>query len=313
VARLVPVIAMLVAASAAGAATLRERTVAGPVGALGIAGTDVGYAVEHRPRCHEVRAWEVGSRADRRVASHCFQGTSTGSGVAGVATTQGRSLWLTYTGGNLREWSLWTQGGRGRIRRIAFESAPVDDPAPIVLGRPWEGSLPYAVGRTVVVVAQSGARRFALTAPARVVRVSAHSRGYAAVLETGSVLAISLAGKPIREHAFDAGVEDAVLAAVGLVAKTRAGLEIRDGASVRTVDLPRGARFFGYSEGIVAYGSGRELRLRSLRSGADWRHRTLAPRFHAALARRGLTWASGRTLGFSVWAGVNEPPRGPGR
>jgi hypothetical protein len=293
---------------AASAATQRERTVVGPVRALGIAGTDVGYSVEYRPRCHEVRAWETGSRADRRVASHCFQDTSTGSGVAGVATTQGRSLWLTYTGGNYREWSLWTRGGTSPPRRIAFEAALVEDPAPVVLGRPWEGSLPYAIGRTVVVLAPNGSRRFAVTASARVVRVSAHSRGYAAVLESGSVLTISLAGRPIREHAFDIDVEDAVLAAAGLIAKTPAGLEIRDGRSTRTVDLPRGARFLGYSQGIVAYGSGRELRLRSLRDGADWRHRTLAPRFQAALARRGLAWASGRTLGFNVWAFVNEPP-----
>jgi hypothetical protein len=298
------------AVAVAGAATARERVMVGPVSALGVAATDVAYAVEYRPRCHEIRAWEVGSRAERRVASHCFQDTSTGSGVAGVATTRGRSLWLTYTGGNFREWSLWTKGGRARARRIAFEAELVEDPAPIVLGRPWEGALPYAIGRTVVVLGPDGARRFAVTAPARVEHVSAHSRGYAAVLENGSVLTISLDGRPVREHAFDDGVTEAVLTAAGLVAKVPDGLEIRDGTSTRTVSLPRGARFLGYSEGIVAYGTGAQLRLRSIRTGADWRFATLRPRFHAALGRRGLAWASGRTLGFRAWALVSTPPRG---
>ena len=305
----VVVLLTLLLATAAGAATLRERTVAGPVTAVAIAGTDIAYAVEYRPRCHEIRAWEVGSRADRRVASHCFQDTSTGSGVAGVATTQGRSLWLTYTGGNFREYSLWTQGGRAKPRKIAFEAAPVDDPAPIVVGRPWEGALPYAFGRAVVVLGPNGSRRFTVTAPARVVRVSAHSRGYVAVLETGTVLTISLDGRPLREHTFTQAVEDAVLAAPGLIAKTRDGLEIRDGTSTRTIALPRGSRFLGYAQGLLAYGSGRQLRLRTLSGGQDWVHRTLAPRFHAQLARRGLTWASGRTLGYSAWVVVSTPPR----
>jgi hypothetical protein len=308
VARAAIVLIGLVLATAAGAATLRERTVAGPVGALAIAGTDVAYAVEYRPRCHEVRAWEVGSRADKRVASHCFQDTSTGSGVAGVATTQGRSLWLTYTGGNFREWSLWTQGGRAKPRKIAFEAAPVEDPAPIVLGRPWDDALPYAIGRTVVVLAPNGSRRFAVTAPARVVRVSAHSRGYAAVLETGSVLTITLDGRPLREHAFAEPVEEAVLAAAGLIAKTRDGLEIRDGRTVRTIALPRGSRFLGYAQGLVAYGTGRQLRLRVLSSGTDWLYRTLTTRFHAQLGRRGIAWASGRTLGYGAWVVVSSPP-----
>jgi hypothetical protein len=289
--------------AAAGAATLRERTMPGPVSALGVAGTDVAYAVEYRRRCHEIRAWETGSRADRRVASHCFEDTSTGSGIAGVTATAGRTLWLTYTGGNIREWSLWTRVGRGRAKRIAFEPAPVDEPAPVVLGRPWELSLPYAVGRTLVVLAPHEERRFALTARAPVRYVSAHSRGYAAVLDDGkTVLTISPEGRPYREHVFEEEVEAAVLTGIGLIAKLPSGLEIRSPAGTRQpIPLPRGARFLGYSEGLVAYGVGRQLRLRSLRSGSDRLFRTLAPRFHAELGRKGLAWASGRTLGFRAW------------
>jgi hypothetical protein len=290
---------------AALAATARERTTPGPLSAVSIAGTEVAYADEYRRGCHEVRLWDVALRGDRRVSSHCFVSTSTGSGVAAVEATGGRAVWITYTGGNIREWSLWTKGRGSRVKRISFLPADVDGPPPVVLGRPWEGSLPYAVGRTVIVLAPNGSRLFTLTAPDRVVALSAHSRGYAAVLANSHVLTISREGRLLRDHSFPAGgVQDAVLAAPGLVAKTPDGIEIRNGDSIRKIALPRSSRFLGYSEGVVAYGLGRQLRLNRLANGHDTLYRTLAPRFQAQLGRRGLVYASGRTLGFSVWAFV---------
>ena len=289
----------------AAAATARERQAAGPLSAVSIAGTEVGYADEYAGGCHEVRLWDVATRADRRLATHCFGSTSTGSGVGGVIATGGRALWLTYTGGNIREWSLWTKGGTAKTKRIAFLPADVDGPAPVVLGRVWEGSLPYATGRTIVVLAPNGSRRFSLTAADRVISLSAHSRGYAAVLANGTVLSISLAGKVIRERSFAAGtVEEAVLAAPGLVVKTTAGLEIHRDGPPRMIPLPRGSRFLGLSEGTVAYGIGRQLRLLRLASGRDSLFHTLGLRFHAQLGRRGLAYASGRTLGYDAWVVV---------
>jgi hypothetical protein len=295
---------VLTLAPAAGAATARERQVAGPVSALGLAGVDFGYADEYSSGCYEVRLWNVASRADRRFSTHCFASASTGSGVAGVIASEGRGLWLTYTGGNIREWSLWTKAGQGPLKRIAFLPADVDGPAPVVLGRAWEGSLPYATGRTIVVLAPNGSRRFSLTAADRVVSLSAHTRGYAAVLANGSVLTISAAGTLIRERPFAPGaVSAAVFAGPGLMVKTASGLEIHRDSSLRSVPLPRGSRFLGYSEGTVAYGIGRELRLLRLGSGSDSLFRRLpTPRFHAELGRRGLSYASGRTLGFNAWA-----------
>lgn len=296
---------VLALSSAAGAATARERQVAGRLSAVAVAGTEVAYADEYRQGCHEVRLWDVATRADRRLASHCFVSTSTGSGVAGAIATGGRALWLTYTGGNYREWSLWTKGGQARAKRLAFLPAGVDGPAPVMLGRVWEGSLPYATGRTIVVLAPNGARRFSLTVSDRVLRLSAHSRGYAAVLENGAVLTISPTGMLLRERSFAPGtVQDAVLAGPGLIVKTPAGLEIHQADEVRRVALPRNARFLGYSEGLVAYGLGRELRLVRLTGADDRLFRRLALRFQAQLGRRGLGYASGRTLGFSVWANL---------
>lgn len=291
---------------AALAAAARERQAAGPLSTVAIAGTEVAYADEYRSGCHEIRVWDVAVRGDRRIASHCFVGTSTGSGVAGAIATGERALWLTYTGGNIREWSLWTKGLRTRAKRISFLAADVDGPPPVVLGRVWEGSLPYAVGRTVIVLAPNGSRRFTLTAPDRVVALSAHSRGYAAVLASGNVLTISLQGKVLREAQFEPRfVQDAVLAAPGLVVKTIDGLEIHKEGSIREIALPQGSRFLGLSEGIVAYGTGRQLRLKRLAGENDRLFRTLTPRFEAQLGRRGLVFGSGRTLGFTVWGFVS--------
>ncbi len=194
---------------------------AGPLSVVAIAGTEVSYSDQYAPRCHEIRLWDTADRSDRRLATHCFVSTSTGSGVAGVAATGGRALWLTYTGGNIREWSLWTKGGTAKAKRIQFLTADVDGPPPVVLGRAWEGSLPYAVGRTMIVLAPNGSRRFTLTAPDRIVALSAHSRGYAAVLANGSALTISPTGAVLRTRPFEPGfVQDAVLAAPGLILKT---------------------------------------------------------------------------------------------
>ena len=301
--RLLLFILVLALVPAAAAATVRERPVAGPISAASIAGTEAAYSDEYRKRCHEIRLWDVATRGDKRIASHCFVSTSTGSGVAGVIATGGRALWLTYIGGNIREWSLWTKGPNAKARRIAFLTADVDGPAPVILGDVWEGSLPYATGNKIVVLAPNGSRRFTLTAPDRVVSLSAHSRGYAAVLESGHVLTISLAGKLLREREFEPGfVQDAVLAAPGLIVKTPTALEIHNGDATRLIPLPQGSRFLGYSQGIAAYGIGRQLRLKRIANGKETLFRTLEPRFQAQLGRRGIVYGSNRTLGFTAWA-----------
>ncbi len=304
--RLLLLAAVLALVPAATAANLRERPVAGTVSAVGIAGTEIEYADQYRRGCHEVRRWDVATRGDVRVASHCFVSTSTGSGVAAAAVSEGRSLWLTYTGGNIREWSLWTKGDRARAKRIAFVAADVDGPAPVVIGAAWEGSLPYAVGRKIVVLAPDGSRRLAVDAPDRVVSLSAHSRGFAAVLADGSVLRIGPTARILGVTPYEPGfAQAAVLAAPGLVVKTVEGLEIHRDGAVRKIPLPAGSRFFGLSEGLVAYGTGRQLRLRDTASGKDRLFRTLAPRFQAQLGRRGIVYASGRTLGFAAWVIVS--------
>jgi hypothetical protein len=304
------VVAAIVAAVAvlgvSASASARDIGANGSVAALAAVGTEVALAARVRPGCFEIRVWETADRGVRRYANHCFEETSTGSGVAAVTAADGRALWLTFTGGNIREWSLWTKSRTSRAKRIRFVARDVDAPPPVVVGSAWEGSLPYAIDRTIVVLGSNGARRFALDAPARVVFVSAHSRGYAAVLADGRVVTISSAGRVLRERAFEPGfVETAVLTARGMILKTRDGLEIRDGESRQAFELPAGSRFVGYSEGIVAYATGRELRLLRLNGARHVTFRRLAaPGFRAQLGRRGIAYSSGGKVSFVVWAFV---------
>jgi hypothetical protein len=85
------------------------------------------------------------------------------SGRAAVSIAGSRVLWLHYTGGNIREWSLFTATASApsplRLRSVARD---VDAAAPIVLG---EGDsragalLPYAVDRRVVVCGETARAR----------------------------------------------------------------------------------------------------------------------------------------------------------
>ena len=284
---------------AAGAATARERPTPGPISTVAIAGTEVAYANEYRRGCHEVRLWDPPYFSNRRLASHCFAATSTGSGVAGAIADEGRALWLTYTGGNIREWSLWTKSERTKARKIAFATADADGPAPIVLGRPGEGS-----SRTRAAARSSRCPERVTCADVDVPR-TASSRsprtrgGWAAVLANGTVLAMR-PGPVVTSARFRAGtVSEAILTSLrGLIVKTSAGLEIRKGARCSTVPLPRRRPLPRAVGRQVAYGVGAELRLRRPRRHRRQALRRLAPRFHAQLGRRGLAYGSGRTIGF---------------
>ena len=249
-----------------------------------------------------MRRWDVATRADVRIATHCFPSTSTGSGVAGVAVTEGRALWLTYIGGNIREWTLWTKRGSARAKRIAFRAADVDGPAPIVLGHAWEGSLPYAVGGTIVVLRPDGSRHFSLVAPAAVRTLTANSRGYAAVLADGSVLRISLTGRVLGQTPFAPGLRS-VRPARGTGPDREDDPGARDPSRQHCETNPAAGRFA--VPGLL--GVRRRVRLgqaaaaaAALGDGKDVLFRTLTPGFSAQMGRKGVVYASGRTLGYAA-------------
>ena len=68
-------------------------------------------------------------------SEQCLEQASTGQGVWDVAVATNRLLWLTYAGGNIREWALWTaMTTRKSPWQVRFVARDVDDPPPIVIG-----------------------------------------------------------------------------------------------------------------------------------------------------------------------------------
>src|SRR5215218_1022863 len=114
------------------AATIAALVAPAPVQALAFDMPLLAYASVHSaPDCDRIRVW---SRATRRTVrlgrtTSCEQ-TSTGSGIAALSIAGNRALWLHFTGGNIREWSLFTATTEApRPRRLRFIARDVDAPA----------------------------------------------------------------------------------------------------------------------------------------------------------------------------------------
>ena len=278
------------AAVASAAAAAASVPAGGQVTALDAAGASVAWAATARG-CVRIGLWRKDVRGLTTLARRCFVGTSTGSGVTTVSVAGERVAWLEYTGGNIREWSLYTASVYARKPRLLqFQPRDVDEPSPIVLGAAFESLLPYAVGRTVVVLRPDGSRRYSWTAPARVVALAAGAQRVGALLENGHLVVLSPNGAVEREHRFARGVVKSF--SVGST-RTVIGFEAGVFNGGRELRVPRGARLAGHYGDVAAYvhrGQVRGLRL------TDGRDVLLARGTFARFGRRGLAYASGVTV-----------------
>lgn len=199
-----------------------------------------------------VSIWQAG-RTTRLGSTPCTERTSTGSGLAGLALASGRALWMTYTGGNIREFTVWTATRtRPHPRRLAFATGDVDAAPPIAVGDGDQDLLPYAVGRTVVVLGANGARRFAWAAPARVTAVDAFSGKVAVATTGGLVTVLDEEGSVLDEQSFGADVDRLQIAGGSLVAQMGRSLEIRSGSSAKQIVLRRDLELVGAGHGRAA-------------------------------------------------------------
>jgi hypothetical protein len=263
---------MLALAATMAAAAAAFSTPA-PVQALGLDTPLLAYAGGRAAGdCDRVRVWNRATRRTVRLGrtTSCEQ-TSTGTGIAAVSIAGKRVLWLHFTGGNIREWSLFTATTTApRPRRIRFVARDVDAPPPIVLG---EGDttrygelLPYAVDREVVVLMPNGSRAFAWTAPARVTAIGANWGGVAVAVEDGRVFVLengavesSWSGSPSASAVFITGN--------GVALQRGRTVELRTGSSTRRWTIPAGARLRD-AEGLRAvYLAAGRAQLLNLSSG----------------------------------------------
>lgn len=264
-----------------------------------------------RSTCEGVMLWLPGIRQRFlfHVPSPC-PATSTGRGVSAVSVSGERVVFLSYVGGNTRDWRLWTATRtlpRPRLLRTA--SADADSPSPILLGNGGEEGIPYAVGRDVVVLSRDGRRELTWRAPADIVSLNEHSNTLAATLGDESVATISLAPGHSTAIYAQPGARAAEAITGGIVVDATDGMWLRKGPLTFSLDVPAGAHMIGYSDGWLVYSTGREIHVYSYQRNQDVLSRTLrAAPVSADADRGGMGWVNGGTLCWSIFPYLRGKP-----
>jgi hypothetical protein len=300
---------VLTGTAAAVLAPGRSVTNAAPVSALSVTGRSVAYAVGRtKADCGTVRLWDTGSRGlwtfGSKTIVDCEEGFSGGFGIAQVATSGRRVLWVTNVGGNFTDYQLWTATPtRPASRRLAFASAETGGPPAIVLGNGTRDGVPYAVGGTVTLVGANGARLFRtdLGSPVRLLATGTGPRQarVVAALADGRVVTLSRDGQIVATGEEGPGAVAAI--ALGLHGPVvQVGRTVTVGTA--TVTLPGGGVVLDYRQGTVVYRKGTQVRSRVVSSGADSLLQVSAVKPWQPLPfstdTAGSAWAKGATVSW---------------
>lgn len=282
---------------------------AAPVSALSVTGRSVAYAVgQTKANCGTVRLWDTGSRSlwtfGSKTIVGCEEGFSGGFGIAQVATSGRRILWVTNVGGNITDYQLWTATPtRPAPLRLAFASSETGGPPAIVLGNGASDGVPYAVGGTVTLVGANGARIFRtdLGSPVRLLTTGTGPRQarVAAALADGRVVTLSRTGQIVSTSQQQPGPVAAI--ALGLPGPVvQVGRTVTVGTS--TVTLPIGGLVLDYRQGTVVYRKGTQVRARVVSSGADTPLQVIPVKAWQTLPfstdSLGSAWAKGSTVSW---------------
>ncbi len=298
--------ALALSAPAGLAGSIRSVEAPAPVLAVASDGTRVAYATgRSETDCNRVFVWNLATRGVSKLGSktHCEQ-TSTGNVVAAVSIAGTRVLWTHAVGGNSRQWTLWTATtSRPSPKRLRLANRDADAVPPIVIGSSRStragdlsrGILPYAVDRSVIGLRPDGARKYAWSAPARVVALSALDGRVAVALEGGRVIVLAEDGRILRTETFTRTAVAVRLTRSGVFVQSGRSLELREGGSVQTYDLLPGVRLADANEEhAILVGGGRVLRL-ELASG---RSGVVTKGTLAALGGTRVAGATGRRVGL---------------
>ena len=278
--------------------------------ALALAGRSVVAAVdETRTRCPRVELWQASSNARHRFRStipDCKWGPSTGVGLTSVAVAGTRVFWITYGGGNTREWSLWmgTTSSPPKRLRLVRRAADSREP-PLVLGPGTVRGVPYAVGNEVVYVGANGKRVFTTTvrAPVRALAAGPGPEGIvvAVLLAEGWVVALDEAGHEYWAEPYPPATA---------VRLTSSGVAVHSGVEVeitypRThettiVELPPGATMLDVAQQRILYSLEGDLWATRIDTGERTRlvDGTPAKPALGQSSRYGLAWARGARVAW---------------
>jgi hypothetical protein len=299
--------AAAVLAGAASALTPTSTRVAPlPVQDLALTGRALAYVAD-RPsglQCSRIGYWHTGTGRAFAIDARelCQDEASTGQGVWDVSVATRRILWLTYTGGNFREWFLWTATTtRTTPRRLRFVARDVDAPPPIVLGPGTDYAVPYAVDREVVFLADNGKALFRTTAPAPVRALTSHPRirrfgaAVVALLASNELLGLDGTGTEVFRVDVPPGVSAIAYDDLSAVLYQR-GRTVHSDA--RDVVLPAGAAMVDAARGQILWTRAGDLGVTVIATGRTRRLVDGSPArpVHGQLELSGLSWAQGRVV-----------------
>jgi hypothetical protein len=306
-----PLLALAVAAVTASvaSASTADRMVTSPGRVLALARSGMNVAFLSGPykgHCGpHVELWDLVTGGVRKLGRHtdqfCSEGPSTGSGVTDIAVANDRALWLAYTGGNLRDWILYTATPTRPVeRQLEFKEVDVDAPPPIVVGTGSEWVLPYAVGSTVKVLSFNGKRLYTWQAPGPVTNMTSYGQQVAVFVRGGRCFVLSPSGAVMQTYTFRPGaVQQFALGGRGLVVQLPGGrIEVHNGRRVRVFSIPRQAKMLDYAGNILLYKLGATLRGRFLFSGKDGALRRAT---FGAVETNGFSYAVGTKVGSIAW------------
>ena len=307
-----PAVAVALAVAAGAAALTPSRTIVAslPVQDLALTGRSVAYVADApaRLQCARIGLWS--SRTNRRFLfdskEQCLEEGSTGQGVWDVAVATNRLLWLTYAGGNFREWSLWTATATKRKpRELHFIARDVDDPAPIVIGPGTAEGIPYAVDRQIVYLGDNGKALFktSVFSPVRVIAAGTGSGGVrvATLLSSGWVVGLDQRGNDVAAKRFEPR-------SVAALQVTSLGIAVQVGRDVQifeqrrhddvVIPLPSGARMVDFDQGRILWTRAGDLGTTTIATGTSARlvDGTMSQPAYGQLDSRGIVWARGRTV-----------------
>jgi hypothetical protein len=302
-------LATLGVATVAGAAPADRSVVSpGPVSAVARSRLSVAFATQRTARaCEGVRLWSLATRAVRTLGRPrpCDE-TSTGRGIAGLANAQGRVLWVTFAGGNDRDWELWTASDTARTpRRLRFVTVDVDEPQPVVVGAGDAYLLAYAVEDELTVLGVDGSRQFRWTAPGPIAAVVTGNNRVGVLLRSGPVVVLSRTGTELARFDYPAGgVRALELGLPGAVVQLESGtIETRRLGSTHRWQLPPDARMLDFAAGVVLYSRGNQLRSLHVNSRADRLVRVTTTPVLASLDPSGLAYVHGQSV---IAAGISR-------
>jgi hypothetical protein len=276
-----------------------------PVQKLALTGRSVAFVADApaRLQCARIAFWNTAT--NRRVTfdskEQCLEEGSTGQGVWDVAVATQRLLWLTFAGGNFREWSLWTATTTRRTpRQLRFVARDVDAAPPIVIGPGTPEGVPYAVDREVVYLAENGKAIFTTIVPAPVRSIAAGPGPggvrVAALLSSGVIVGLDRNGRNVTT--VDPSSRESVTALRvsphGIALQTRNDVHFDD----VVVELPRGANMLDVAQGRVVWMRAGDLGATPIRTGKSARLVDGTPRkpAYGQIEPQGVAWSVGRAV-----------------